>query len=95
MLEIELVLAVNIGQVDIRQHAALFLHLGEERRAGHRRVEHELVEIRVVRHGVLDLVFDVLRRVVLQADDRRAQQLDAVLAQFAVSAMVSVPFSLV
>ena len=66
VLEIELVLAVDIGQVHAFEHASLLAHLGVERRAGHRRVEHELVEIGIVRHGVLDLRADVLRRVVLQ-----------------------------
>ena len=82
-LEVELVLAVDVGQVHVVEHAALLRHLGVQRRAGHGRVEHELVEIGVVRDGVLDLRSDVLGRVVLQADDGRAQQLDAVRAQFA------------
>ena len=83
VLEIELVLAVDVGQIDALQHAPLLGHFGEERRARHGRVEHELVEIGVVRHGVLDLLLDILRRVMLQPDDGRTQQLDAVLAQFA------------
>jgi hypothetical protein len=37
------------------------------------------MEIGIVRHRVLDLRADVLRRVMLQPDDGRAQQLDAVL----------------
>ncbi len=37
---------------------------------------------------------DVLGRVVLQPDDGRAEQLDAVLAQFAGHSSVSAPFSL-
>ena len=82
MLEVERVLAVNVGQVHIEQ-AVLPGHLGIERRARDWRVEHELVQIGLVRDGVLDLFVDVLRRVVFQPDNGGAQQHDAVLAQFA------------
>ena len=67
MLEVECVLAVYVRQVHI-EHSALPRHLEIERRAGDRRVEHELVQIGLVRDRVLDLFVDVLRRVVFQAD---------------------------
>ena len=54
-----------------------------QRRAGDGRVEHELVEVGIVADGVVDGVVDVLRRVVFQADDRRAEDADAVRLQFA------------
>src|SRR6185369_14859440 len=75
--EVEPVLPVDVGQVYVRQHSPLAAHLGEQRRARYRRVEHELVEIGIVRYRVLDLVVNILRGMVLQPDDRRAQQLDA------------------
>src|ERR1035437_7260248 len=82
VLEVEGVLAVDIGQVHIDQ-APLFGHLEIERRAGDRRVEHELVQIGLVRDGALDLLDDVFRRVMFQTDDGGAEQHDAVFAQFA------------
>ena len=55
MLEVEAELAVNVRQVDVEQ-PALFGHVAIERRARHRRVEHELVQVGLVRDGVLDLL---------------------------------------
>ncbi len=49
-----------------------------QRRARQGRVEHELVELGVVGHGVLDGLVDVLGGVLLQPDDGRAQHADAV-----------------
>ena len=83
VLEVEGVLAVDVGQVDVRACGPAAAISVIERRAGHRRVEHELVEIGLVRDGVLDLFVDVLGRVMFQPDDGGAQQHDAVLAQFA------------
>ena len=52
------------------------------------------MEVGLVRDGVLDFRRDVLRRVVLQPDDGRAQQLDAVLRAARASVRsVSVPSS--
>src|ERR1017187_10233620 len=82
VLEVESVLAVDIGQVHVEQ-APLPGHLGIERRTGDRGVEHELVQIGLVGEGMLDLFVNVLRRMVFQADDSGAEQHDAVLAQFA------------
>ena len=42
------------------------------------RIEHELMEIRIVPGRMLDRVVDVLGRVILQGDDRRAEHADAV-----------------
>ena len=78
VLEIEGVLAMDVGQVDVEQ-PALLLHVVIERRARNRRVEHELVEIGLVRDGVFDLAGDILRRVMFQAQNSGAQQHDAVL----------------
>ena len=67
MLEVELVLPMNIGQIHVEK---LFLlgHFGVQRRPRHGGVEHELVEISRMRHRVLDLAANVFRRVVFQAD---------------------------
>ena len=81
--EVELVLAVDVGQIDVIEHPPLRLHLRVQRRARHRRVQHELVAVGVVRDGVLDLGADVVGRVVLQADDGRALHADAVRLQLA------------
>ena len=64
-------------------HLALGGQLGVQRRAGDRRVEHELVEVGVVPGRMLDRRVDVLRRVLFQADDRRTQHADAVRLQLA------------
>ena len=68
MLEVELVLSVYVGKVDIQQKI-LFLHFLVEGCAGYRRVKHELVEVRVVRYRVLDFLLDVIKSVVLEAHD--------------------------
>ena len=81
MLEIEPVLAVNVGQIDAWQHESLLVHLGKQRRAGHRRVEHELVEVGIVRHRVLQFGLDILGGMVFQAHNGRTQQFDAVLPE--------------
>ena len=78
-------LPVDVAEVILAGvlHAPLGRQLGVQRRAGDGRVEHELVEIGIVADGVLDGLVDVFRRVVLQADDRRAQHADAVRLQLA------------
>ena len=81
VLEVEPVLAVNVGQIDAWQHAPLRFHLGKQRRAGHRRVEHELVEVGIVRHRVFEFGLDVLGGMVFEAHDGGPQQLDAVLPE--------------
>ena len=63
VLEIEFELAVNVGQIDAVEHAAFFFHLLEQRRSRDRRVEHELVEVRSVRDGVLDLLVSMFSSV--------------------------------
>src|ERR1022692_4325200 len=83
MLEIETVLPVDVRQVDIIQQPALQGHLVVERRARNRRVEHELVEVGLVRDGALDLFADVLRRVMLQPQNGGAEKYNAVLPQLA------------
>ena len=90
-------LAVDVAQLVLALvlHHALGRKLGVQRRAGDGRVEHELVEVGVVPGGVLDGLVDVLRRVVFQADDRRAQHADAVRLQLATSLKVSMPVSFV
>ena len=85
MAVVEDELPVNVGQVILAGvlHPSLGRKLGVQRRAGDGRVEHELVEVGVVPGGVLDGLVDILRRVVFQADDRRAQHADAVRLQLA------------
>ena len=56
--EVELELPVDIGQVHLVEQAPFVLHLLIQGRAGHRRVEHELVEVGVVGDGELDLLLD-------------------------------------
>ena len=80
--EIEALLPVNVRQIHVEQ-PPLLPHLAVQRRPGHGRVQHELVQVGVVRDRVLDLRRQVLGRVVLQPDDRRPQQHDPVLPQFA------------
>ena len=82
MLEVEAVLSVGVRRIH-GQQSSLLLHFAVERRAGHRGVQHELVEIGLVRHGVVDLVPDIVRGVVLQAHDGRTQDLDPVRSKFA------------
>src|ERR1039458_6229399 len=76
VLVVELELPVNVSEVHVVEHAALLLHLGVQRSARYRRVQHELVEIRAVRDRVFDLLMNVLGRVVLEAHDGRTQYLD-------------------
>ena len=78
-------LPVDVARVALagRLHPPLGLELGVQRRAGDGRVEHELVEVGVVAGGVVDRLVDVFRRVVFQADDRRAQHADAVRLELA------------
>ena len=47
MFEVELVLAVDVGEVHVEQPAFL-LHLLVERRARHGRIQHELVKVGVM-----------------------------------------------
>ncbi len=65
------------------EQPALFLHLVIERRTRNGRVQHELVEIGLVRDGVLDLGGDVFGCVMFQPQNGGPQENDAVLAQFA------------
>ena len=85
MAVVEDQLPVDVAGVELAGvlHQPLGRQLGVQRRAGDRRVEHELVEVGVVAGGVVDRRVDVFRRVVLQADDRRAQHADAVRLELA------------
>ena len=80
---VEAVLAVGVGGGELRfgQERAVAAVPFVQGRARVRRVEHELVEIGVVAHGVVDDAVHVLRGVGFQADDRRAQDADAVVLQ--------------
>ena len=79
MPPVELKLAVNVGEIHVQQ-SVLALHLFVERRARQRSVEHELMEVRLMFHGVFNLVFDVLRRMVFHPNNRRTQHANTVLA---------------
>src|SRR5690242_6668580 len=57
MPEIELVLAVNVREIHIEQ-PAFTRHLAIERRSRHWRVQHELMEVRVVLDRVLDFAIN-------------------------------------
>src|SRR5271157_760020 len=81
VLEVELELPVDIGEVNTAEHPAFLLHLLEERRARHWRVQHKLMEVGAMRNRIFDFLLNVFRRVVLEPDDGRTQQLDTVLAQ--------------
>ena len=76
-------LAVHVGAVlPLRiQQRPLLLVLLEQRRAGHRRVEHELMELRVVADRVLDRFGHVVRSVLLQTDDGGTEDADTVRLQ--------------
>src|SRR5579871_4555014 len=69
VFEIEFELTMNVGIVDIAQHAPLFGHLLIEWGSWHRRVEHELVKVGVVSDRVLNLGDHVVWRVMFQAND--------------------------
>src|SRR5271157_606914 len=56
VLEVELELPVDVGEVHAVEHAAFLLHLLEERGARHRSVQHELVEVGAVRDRIFDLL---------------------------------------
>ncbi len=73
-------LPVNVGNVVLAfvLHPPLGREFGVQRGAGQRGVEHELVKVGVVVHGVLDHAVDVRGGVALQSDDRRAQHARAV-----------------
>ena len=72
MPEVEFVLPVDIRELHICQQTPLIGHFLVQRRAGNRRIEHELVEVGRVADRRFDLLGDVLWRVMLQADDGRA-----------------------
>ena len=63
-------------------HPALLRQILVQRSAGNRRVQHELVEVRIVLDGSVDDSIDVLRCVIFQADDGRTQDADPVRLQF-------------
>src|SRR4051812_2448441 len=67
--EIKAMLPVYVGQVHIRKQSAFRLNLLVEWRARYWRIEHELVEVRGMIHRILDLVLDVLRRVMFESHD--------------------------
>lgn len=67
----ELELPVDVRQIDTVQEPSLRLDFAVQRRAGHGRIEHELVEDGFVRHRVIDHRIDVRRGVVFEADDAR------------------------
>ena len=81
--EIELQLSVNIRQVELgnSQERAFRLLFGVQGRAGDGRVEHELMEVRVVADGMIDDFIDVFRRMLLDADDARTEHADPVRLQ--------------
>ena len=72
---------MNVGELHIVEHPPLFPHLSIQRGTWHRRIQHELMKFRAMGNGVVDVALDVLRRVVLQSDYCRSQQLDSVAAQ--------------
>ena len=65
------------------QQRSLALVFLIERRARHRRVEHELVKIGVVRDGIIDHAVDVFRRVRFEPDDAGSQDADPMGLQVA------------
>jgi hypothetical protein len=78
--EVEAKLAVRVGGFALLfgEESAFGLVLPVEGCAGERGVEHELVELGVVGHGVLDGLVDSFWGVLRQAHDARAQDADAV-----------------
>src|SRR5579862_1340619 len=70
VLKIKFVLPVNIGEVDLIQHASLRGHLLIKRGSGDWRIEHELVKISLAANCSFDLRDDVVGRMVLESDDR-------------------------
>ena len=85
MLEAELELPVSVGLRALArvQQGSPRDVLRVQGRARNGCVEHELVELGLMIHRVLDGLFDVLRSVLLESDDRRAEHRDAVGAECA------------
>ena len=61
--EVELELAMDVRQIDVGQDASLRRELAIERRAGNRRVQHELVGIGLVCDSVIDLAISDRRNI--------------------------------
>ena len=91
--EVELELPMNVGELHIVEHPPLFPHLPIQRGTWHRRIQHELMKIRAIGNGVVDVALDVLRRVVLQPDYCRSQHLIPWLRSSATIARVTASFS--
>src|SRR3989304_3269254 len=81
--EIELQLSVNIRQMELgnSKERTFRLLFGVQGRACDGRVEHELMEVRVVADGMIDDFIDVFRRMLLDADDARTEPADPVRLQ--------------
>ena len=83
MVPVHQVLPVPFLERDVRIQQAARLVVFVERGHRHAGVEHELAEIGLEAHDVLDVVRDVVGRVMLQAHDGRAENGNPVVAQFA------------
>jgi hypothetical protein len=70
MAEPELPVPVRLGAFPAIEQCAALQMLGVQRGTAEGRVQHELMKLRVVSHGVLDGRVDVLRHVFLEPDDR-------------------------
>jgi len=71
--EVEFVLSMGVGEVNVGQKPALFGHLPVKRRARYRCVQHALVEIGLVVNRVLNLFGHVVWCVVLQSNEYSPQ----------------------
>src|SRR6266567_4577610 len=74
---------MDIGELNVGEQTTLSGHLLVKRRAGNRRVEHELVEVGLIADCRFDFFDDVVWRVVLKSDNGRALHAYAVFAKLA------------
>ena len=83
MTVIELELPVRIGQFVFLfiLDGTLFRELGMKRRAGQGSVEHELMEVGVMAHCVVDCAMDIFRRMFFETDDRGTENANSVRLQ--------------
>src|SRR5208282_2073963 len=79
--EVEFVLPMDIGEVNVRQQTTLFRHFLVKRRARNRRVEHELVEVGLVVDRRFNFLDHVVARMVFESDDGRALHSNPVFAK--------------
>src|SRR5439155_11448997 len=81
MPEVEFVLPMDIGEVNVRQQPTLSGHFLIKWRPRNRRVKHELMKVGLVTDRGFNFLDDVVWRVVLEPNDRRALHSYAMFAK--------------